>query len=597
MSALSDLIRETRELALDMAAAVNGRAKVDLSNVTGAVFGGVNVTVDGGTEPIPLSSILSRVLTPQDFGAVGDGVTDDTDALQAMLDACVGDGAPFFLPAGVWTHEGLTIDGRVTGVGAGLGSVLRYAQTSGDGITVSTSDGLGLANMIIEGPSSAGAATSVSGSLLKITAPSGFGNFQSSLTGVEFQYGFDALEFDAAFEWMVRASRFTNTLSTQVSIRNGLALALCRGLLQGIRFVGAGSTGTGIKHTSGNDLRISDSYFTGLQYGYHVEMESGVTLHNVNLSNSEFHLPTAGSRCVYFEKGAGTQFANFQAANNQFYGQYGASDDGLGGWNCDHTYVGNQFFPIDNGFGIDLDINPCVIVGNIFDGGGVSNTTGVRIGANSFHVTEGLNKYTVLTNNYVNNASSEPTVRFMDATFASLISANTFQANQTVRSTDAGSAAGPILRLERASASPAAFDALGALDLYGKDSAGNDTLYGRVAGAIFDPTNGSEDGAVAIQSMKGGALANTVYFAQGGYMEGAAQDPGAGAFAATHLVGNAGLYIGSSTADRSITSGSGTPEGVVTAPVGSLFLRTDGAAATTLYVKTSGAGNTGWTAK
>lgn len=46
-----------------------------------------------------------------------------------------------------------------------------------------------------------------------------------------------------------------------------------------------------------------------------------------------------------------------------------------------------------------------------------------------------------------------------------------------------------------------------------------------------------------------------------------------------------------------IQSGTGDPEGVVTAPVGSLFLRTDGGASTTLYVKTSGAGNTGWAAK
>jgi hypothetical protein len=45
------------------------------------------------------------------------------------------------------------------------------------------------------------------------------------------------------------------------------------------------------------------------------------------------------------------------------------------------------------------------------------------------------------------------------------------------------------------------------------------------------------------------------------------------------------------------TSGSGTPEGAVTAPVGSLFTRTDGGASTTLYVKESGTGNTGWVAK
>lgn len=42
---------------------------------------------------------------------------------------------------------------------------------------------------------------------------------------------------------------------------------------------------------------------------------------------------------------------------------------------------------------------------------------------------------------------------------------------------------------------------------------------------------------------------------------------------------------------------SGTPEGAVTAPVGSLYTRTDGGAGTTLYVKESGTGNTGWVAK
>jgi hypothetical protein len=46
-----------------------------------------------------------------------------------------------------------------------------------------------------------------------------------------------------------------------------------------------------------------------------------------------------------------------------------------------------------------------------------------------------------------------------------------------------------------------------------------------------------------------------------------------------------------------ILTGTGTPEGVIAAPVCSLFLRQDGTATTTLYVKTTGTGTTGWTAK
>lgn len=46
-----------------------------------------------------------------------------------------------------------------------------------------------------------------------------------------------------------------------------------------------------------------------------------------------------------------------------------------------------------------------------------------------------------------------------------------------------------------------------------------------------------------------------------------------------------------------IRSGAGSPEGVIEANVGSLYLRTDGGTNTTLYVKESGVSTTGWRAK
>ena len=57
-----------------------------------------------------------------------------------------------------------------------------------------------------------------------------------------------------------------------------------------------------------------------------------------------------------------------------------------------------------------------------------------------------------------------------------------------------------------------------------------------------------------------------------------------------------GIEFGWSSGPRDM-SGTGSPEGVVTAPKGSLWRRTDGGASTTLYVKESGSGNTGWVAK
>lgn len=48
---------------------------------------------------------------------------------------------------------------------------------------------------------------------------------------------------------------------------------------------------------------------------------------------------------------------------------------------------------------------------------------------------------------------------------------------------------------------------------------------------------------------------------------------------------------------NTIRYGTGTPEAAVTAPIGTLYINQSGGASTTLYVKTTGAGNTGWTAK
>lgn len=46
-----------------------------------------------------------------------------------------------------------------------------------------------------------------------------------------------------------------------------------------------------------------------------------------------------------------------------------------------------------------------------------------------------------------------------------------------------------------------------------------------------------------------------------------------------------------------VFKGYGSPENTITASIGSLYQRLDGSTSTTLYVKTSGSGATGWTSK
>jgi hypothetical protein len=55
-----------------------------------------------------------------------------------------------------------------------------------------------------------------------------------------------------------------------------------------------------------------------------------------------------------------------------------------------------------------------------------------------------------------------------------------------------------------------------------------------------------------------------------------------------------GAIVVLNEANVTIAAGSGSPEGVVTAPIGSIYLRTDGVSGTAIYTKDSGIGNTGW---
>lgn len=132
-----------------------------------------------------------------------------------------------------------------------------------------------------------------------------------------------------------------------------------------------------------------------------------------------------------------------------------------------------------------------------------------------------------------------------------LLSANNiFTGTQTVRSADAGAGTGPILLLDRNSATPAAGDALGAIEFDGRDSAGNQIPYGYFGMQIVDPTDASEDGKLWFNTVIAGTNADRFYLGQGFYAAGVANitgsspatpDPGDGAFNAKNYYLNGAL--------------------------------------------------------
>jgi len=75
----------------------------------------------------------------------------------------------------------------------------------------------------------------------------------------------------------------------------------------------------------------------------------------------------------------------------------------------------------------------------------------------------------------------------------------------TLTSTDAGSAAGPELKLFRNSASPADADYLGQIKFAAESDTGVERNYAKITGKILDASNGTEDGILEFAHIKAGS--------------------------------------------------------------------------------------------
>ncbi len=112
----------------------------------------ITVVLDRGVLDSGLSAVDVSVITAvnsstpnastnaKNFGAVGDGVANDTAALKAAIDAVsAAGGGVVRIPRGTYKHTGLTLPANITLQGEGyLVTVLDYTTATGNGITLAS---------------------------------------------------------------------------------------------------------------------------------------------------------------------------------------------------------------------------------------------------------------------------------------------------------------------------------------------------------------------------------------------------------------------------------------------------------------------------
>ena len=128
------------------------------SNSSGALAGAVGRTVH---------QKFQEMISVKDFGATGDGVTDDSAALQAAITAAAG--ATLYFPEGVYYYTSLlTISNPMTITGDGYGTQLKPNTPSGNNIRINSSNVL-VEKIRMEGSSPGGFAIGATGLVTNVT--------------------------------------------------------------------------------------------------------------------------------------------------------------------------------------------------------------------------------------------------------------------------------------------------------------------------------------------------------------------------------------------------------------------------------------------
>lgn len=114
------------------------------SGVTAGADGYTKINTSNGQWQL-LDVLEGRPVDPRWFGATGDGVTDDTTAVQTAITFAVANNKALFFPPGTYLCDTLTIPGRLHMYGAGIGCstiLAKYPYSGGAAASGSAAKGV-----------------------------------------------------------------------------------------------------------------------------------------------------------------------------------------------------------------------------------------------------------------------------------------------------------------------------------------------------------------------------------------------------------------------------------------------------------------------
>jgi hypothetical protein len=351
---------------------------------------------------------LRETVSVKDFGAVGDGVTDDTAAMQAAHNT----GQIVYYPPGTYKFTTLTniVAGGIVGAGQTQSVLLSTNTTNADLITFvgdsvgGPNNALTFQDFMLQGqvaqptPKTAGAGIKI--------APTPNENTYAYASNVTISYvpiGFDFVR--ASFFTLLGCKLLAYTISG-VQVANGWNNDAGDSSIIGCAFscpFNGGALPAGIRQFSSGGLRVVGNKFLGGNFGYLMQYtdSDGAGTNTSNLLISANSIENFHTNAIAFEKISVslTAFSNIAITGNQISVALAtpiafliASDSNS--WLRNVSISGNviQLPGVTNSYGVSLVGVTCLnISGNTFRGNGgtsqaiaLTSCSDVKIGTNVY---------------------------------------------------------------------------------------------------------------------------------------------------------------------------------------------------------------------
>jgi hypothetical protein len=351
---------------------------------------------------------MRDVVSVKDFGAVGDGVTNDTASMQAAHNT----GRFVYYPAGTYRFTSITItSGGIIGEGPSITNLNCVDNSSTAAIkyvgTYTTLAGGLVANVpLFRWFTLNGNNLKSSGAGLQFDPPSGETSY-ANIDNVNISYFPTGIDFVNASLWKIIGCTFSGHTSSGVVVDNVRDNDAGDSVIMGCAFVTSETTATHILQKSSGGLKIIGNKLLGAGNGYALRYTGTANTSNLIISGNS--IENFSSNAIAFEKiSAGlTSFLNVVIADNQISVALASPTAFLiatdsNSWLQNMTITGNvlQLPGVTNSYGIALSSVTCLTIeGNNFRGnGGTSQAIGLT---SCVDVKIGTNIYSNITTPYV----------------------------------------------------------------------------------------------------------------------------------------------------------------------------------------------------